>query len=151
MLLLNKVFVRAFYQSNAGFFLFFFFVFFGAVQGGSLIAYHLSLMTSILDSSITLAIVLFCWFLYHLKCLGFLFNAIDRADGQFLYNLQALGKQKQWWLYLAIYILLYAPILLYSIVLGVVGIQKGFVQNTIFITLFSSSPFCWQRRYYFIV
>jgi hypothetical protein len=136
LVLLNKIFVRPFYRANAGFFLFFFFVFFGAVQGGSLVSYHLSLMNRILSSGITLSIVLFCWLLYHLKCVGFFLKIINSHEGEFLYNLQAFEKSGQWKLYTTIYSLVYAPVLVYSIVLSTVGFQKDFVQSSMIIFLF---------------
>lgn len=123
--LLNKLFIRNFYQSNAGFFLFFFFIFFGAVQGGSLVGYHLSLMKSILGSWVTLLVVSCCWLLYHLKCFFFVLRIINSEEGRFLHTLQALPSAKQWRSCLFIYFCLYIPVLLYAILLAVVGFRWG--------------------------
>src|SRR5690349_12997059 len=115
-LLLNKSFVRRFYKANTGLFLFFFFVFFGAVNGSSLVSYHLSLMNSILRSPITLLLVLRCWAFYHVKCTAFFLRIINSEEGTFLIQLQTLPVAKQWLLYLLLYASVYAPVLVYAIV-----------------------------------
>jgi len=134
--LFNKLFVRPFYAANAGFFLFFFFLFFGAVQGGSLVGYHLSLMRSILGSYTTLTIVLLCWSLYHIKCLSFVFKTINSDEGSFLYNLQTVDKPRQWLFYVLTYLQLYAPVLLYAILLSVIGLQWNFWTTALIVLLY---------------
>ena len=127
---LNKVFVQAFYKANTGFFLFFFFVFFGAVQGGSLLSYHLSLIRSILGSTTILLLVFACWTAYHIKCTSFFLQTINSAEGSFLYNLQALHKGRQWLIYLTLYGAVYLPIALYAIIVAIIGWQRGYVLSS---------------------
>lgn len=133
---LNKLFVRSYYQANAGFFLFFFFVFFGAVNGSSLVSYHLSLMNSILRSPITLLLVLTCWLFYHVKCTTFFLRIINSEDGKFLINLQSFNQSKQWLLYLPLYLSVYSPVLVYALLLVFVGFSKGFLVSATGILLF---------------
>src|SRR5690349_21756816 len=112
LLFLNKLFVRTFYKTNAGFFLFFFFVFFGAVPGGTLPKYHYDIMQGILGSVVTLGVVLFCWTFYHIKCAGFVLKMVNSQEGSLLYNIQAVKKTTQWLHCLFVYLLLYLPVLL---------------------------------------
>lgn len=126
---LSQLFVRSFYRANTGFFLFFFFLFFGAVEGSSLLSYHLSLVKSMLTSSRVLCLVLFCWTLYHLKCTAYFLRIINSAEGRFLANLQALPKSTQWALYGALYTAVYAPVLVYATVVFFVGLNKGYAAN----------------------
>lgn len=135
-LLLNKLFIRNFYGANAGFFLFFFFIFFGAVQGGSLISYHMSLMKSMLSSGVTLGIVLCCWLLYHLKCISFILKIINSEEGKFLYNIQALSLYRQKQLYFIGYLGLYAPVFIYSIIVSIIGFRWGYSTASLIILLF---------------
>lgn len=123
---LFKLFVRRFYEANAGFFLFFFFVFFGAVEGGTLVRYHLSLMQSMLQSPVVLLGVFACWTLYHLKCTGFFFRIFNSAEGAFLYGLQSLDEKRRWTLLAALYTAVYAPVFVYGILLCIVGFAKGY-------------------------
>jgi hypothetical protein len=133
---LSKLFVRAFYRANAGFFLFFFFVFFGAIEGGQLLPYHLSLMKSILQSGIVLSVVFVAWLLYHLKCTGFFLRVFNSAEGSFLYRLQTLSPVRQWFVFLLLYMMVYAPVLVYGIVLCVVGWQSGYPVTALSVLLF---------------
>lgn len=133
---LEKLFVRSFYKANTGFFLFFFFLFVGAVQGGSLVSYHLSLMKSILGSSITLSLVLVCWLFYHVKCTGFFLRVINNREGEFLSSLQVLPRGRQWILCLCLYFVVYVPVLLYSVVLAGVGYTNGAVLTASVVLLF---------------
>lgn len=133
---LSKIFVRSFYRANTGFFLFFFFLFFGAVEGNSLPSYHLSLMNSILTSKVVLLLVLSCWLLYHLKCVSFFLKSINGAEGSFLINLQTISKQRQWVLYTVLYASVYAPVFAYGCILFVVGVKRGYEINAILVLLF---------------
>lgn len=135
---LDKLFVRSFYKANTGFFLFFFFLFFGSVQGGSLVSYHLSLMNGILGSSITLLVVLVCWLFYHVKCTAFFLRIINNEEGKFLLNLQAVQSPQQWLYFLLLYLLVYAPALVYSLVLVWVGYAKGAIFSATVILLFQA-------------
>jgi len=139
--LLNKLFVHSFYKANASFFLFFFFIFFGAVQGGSLVSYHLSLMNSILSSGITLSIVLFCWVLYQLKCVAFILKIINSEEAKFMYNLQTLKSGKQYLFYTFTFLQVYAPVLVYSLLLCITGFQRGYSETVVIVILFQVISF----------
>src|SRR5438105_4972418 len=99
--LMFRLFVVPFYKANAGFFLFFFFIFFGTVNGGSLITYHASLLNSFLGSWQGLGLVFLCWTLYEIKCLLFILRITKSQEGSFLYNLQAVKPISQSQLYTA--------------------------------------------------
>lgn len=135
---LNATFVQAYYRANTGFFLFFFFVFFGAVQGGALVSYHLSLMKSILGSHTILLLVFGCWTAYHVKCTTFFLAVINAADGNFLYNLQATNKAKQFLVFAALYTSVYLPVLLYALLTASVGFQKGYVFSPLLILAYQA-------------
>ena len=147
---LSKIFIRRFYAANAGFFLFFFFVLFGAVDGSSLMSYHLSLMKSILGSATILWLVCFIWLLYHLKCTTFFLQIIDSEEGAFLYNLQALFPGRQWLLYMMLYGAVYAPVLVYAVLVFVVGVQQGYRSSAAGLLFFQllSFPFFTGLIYY---
>lgn len=133
---LFKLFVESFYKANAGFFLFFFFIFFGTVNGGSLITYHASLLTSILGSWEITGGVFFFWLLYEAKCLLFLHRIINSKEGSFLYNLQALPVKKQMLIYVCIQLLVYAPVMAYSIVAMGFGAKHGYSSAVTIIAAF---------------
>jgi hypothetical protein len=133
---LFKLFVTSFYKANAGFFLFFFFIFFGTVNGGTLISYHASLLTSILGSWEIMSGVFFFWILYEIKCLLFILRIANSQEGTFLYNLQALSLITQVLAYAGLQVLLYAPILFYSIFAMGFGLKKGYTISVLVIGAF---------------
>src|SRR5690349_21505893 len=123
--LLYKLITRSFYRTNAGFFLFFFFLFFGAVNAGSLVSYHYSLILSMIISWLVLGAVFFCWILYQLKCLRYCYSLIRSAEGSFLFNFSLLSKWVQGKTVLIIYLQLYAAILIYSLVVMLIAFQRN--------------------------
>lgn len=123
---LLKVFVVRFYRTNAGFFLFFFFVFFGAVEGNNLLPYHLSLMKSILGSATVLLLVCGCWLLYHFKCVVFFLKTINSGEGQWLHALQCSPAGRQWRVCATLYTGMFAPVLVYALLVAAFGFAKGF-------------------------
>jgi hypothetical protein len=133
---LTKLFVVPFYRRNAGFFLFFFFFFFGVVQAGSLIAYHRSLMLSILQSPWVLTGVMTFWVLYHLKCTGWCLRIINSPAGSFLHSLQTLPLLTQVWLYAAVEVMLFAPVWIYALMLGGYGWRIGYLSSALAVGIF---------------
>lgn len=133
---LSKVFIRSFYSANAGFFLFFLFIFFGAVEGGQLLSYHFSLMKSIVSSTTVLLLVLFFWTLYHLKCTAFFLRIIASHEGAFLFYLQTLSPKRQRGIYTGLYAAVYAPVLFYAVVVAVAGWTLGYTIHAAVILLF---------------
>ena len=72
--ILQKVLVNYFYKVNAGFFLFGFFVLFGLPI--SPVAFHLSLISGIIQSQVFVAVVMLIWLLYNLKCLDYILKQL---------------------------------------------------------------------------
>lgn len=120
-----NLFVRKFYADNAGFFLTVIFVFFGSVQGGTLIAYHRSLMQSLLFSNYTLSGVCVLWILYAAKCVNFFLRSINAPTGNFLVASQALSVTRQTLLYCALFSMTYAPVFLYSVAFAAFAITEA--------------------------
>lgn len=133
---LLKVWVAPFYRKNTGFFLFFFFLFFGTVNPDSLISFHLSLIQSILSSYTTLTGVLIIWIAYNIKCTDFIYNSLKKDEGQFLYMLQALSLKPQLLLLTLIETLLFFPLLVYVLIVSSVAIQQSLFIQTFILLLF---------------
>jgi hypothetical protein len=112
--ILNKVMVKQFYITNAGFFLFLLFFFFGIVQAGNIIGYHLSLMHAMITSPVFLFIVMTGWLLYNIKCITFCTDRLHQSDGHFLFIARALPASKQALLFITVSTLLYLPVLIYA-------------------------------------
>ena len=132
---LTKLFVFSFYRSNAGFFLFFFFFFFGVVQAGSLLAYHRSLMLSILQSPVVLAAVLLLWLLYYVKCIGWCLRLVAAPEGSFLYSLASLPGAAQLRWYASVQVMLLAPVWIYVLTLAVYGWRIGYTGSAVAVLL----------------
>lgn len=123
--LLLKIWIVPFYRRNTGFFLFFFFLFFGTVSPGSLVSYHFSLIQSILSSYTIFAGALVLWLSYNHKCTQFIFNSITKEEGRFLFQLQALSYRKQLVLFSLVELLFFLPVLTYiAVVAGVASHQN---------------------------
>jgi hypothetical protein len=133
---LIKLFVIPFYKTNTGFFLFLFFLFFGTVNSGSLLYYHQSIMLSFLQSPVILAGVTICWTLYHLKATAFCLRAMNSPDGSFLYNLQILPSARQVVLLFFIYLMIFAPVILYAFIAMAYGYTKGLYGSALGIAAF---------------
>lgn len=134
---LFKLFVVSFYKANASFLLFFYFIFFGTVNGGSLISYHVSLLKSIAGSSQILIGVAFFWLLYETKCLLYLLRIINSDEGGFLYNLQSLPRFQQVLIYAGCQMMLYLPVQSYALVAVVFSLQHGYNASAWYIAAFS--------------
>ncbi|HYH14100.1 MAG TPA: hypothetical protein VD794_02705 [Flavisolibacter sp.] len=133
---LIKIWVAPFYRRNTGFFVFFFFLFFGTVNPDSLISYHLSLIQSILSSFVTLTGVLIIWFCYNIKCTGFIYKSLMQEDGQFLYQLQAISTGGQLLLLTFIEVLLFLPVAAYILLVSSIAIQQSLYLQTSILLLF---------------
>src|SRR5687768_12754133 len=112
--ILIKTQVREFYTINAGYFLFFFFLFFGVVEPGSMIFYHKSIMLGMFNAPAFLGLVMVVWLLYNLKCIFFCSKQFTRPGNNYLINLQAFSPGRQLGLFSVIQTLLYLPVLIYS-------------------------------------
>ncbi len=127
--ILLKVWVKQFYIINAGFLFFVFFFFFGMVNGGQLISYHVSLIKAMLTSPAFMAVVLFAWLLYNIKCILYLIASIKAQDSSYIYYLGTLPASKQWKLYLYAGALVYMPALIYSLFIIYLAIQQSMFAN----------------------
>lgn len=117
--ILNKVMVKQFYLQHSGLFLFAFIFLFGIVDAGHLVSYHKSLMLSIISLPVFMFFVMLMWMLYNIKCIVFCSNAVQSAEGQFLYQLRCLPASIQLFVYAGISLLLYLPVFIYACVLAI--------------------------------
>lgn len=116
--ILNAVLIKQFYIHHAGLFLFAFLFLFGIVDAGHIVSYHRSLMLSIISLPLFLWIVLGTWLLYIIQCAGFCVNTILAPEGSFIFQLRAVAASSQIFLYAITSVLLYLPVLSYSLVLA---------------------------------
>ena len=133
---LVKVLVKQFYIINAGFFLFLFFLFFGVVNGGTLITYHQSLILGMLGSPIFMAVVWAAWLLYNVKCFLFCTSTIKTAESIYLFSLKAISKVNQLLLYGFICTLLYLPVLLYAVFVVYMAIKKSMLLTALLVSVY---------------
>src|SRR5215210_5556140 len=120
--ILQKVLVNYFYRANAGLFLFSFFILFGLPHSPA--AFHLSLITGIIQSPVFLAIVLLIWFLYNLKCIYYMLKQLHNTRQSFLFCFHNLSIKKNYLYMLYVHTLIYMPVLLYASVLVSLALQK---------------------------
>jgi|GEM_PF-2387100 len=120
---LQSVLVNHFYQMNAGFFAFLFFVLFGVVKGGQLIDYHYSLIIAFLESPIILAGVILAWLLYTLKCSNYISKRILEPRQLFLACLNHLNNKQlfAWMLFTQLQV--FAPVWIYAAIATAVAIH----------------------------
>jgi hypothetical protein len=134
--ILLKIFVREFYAINAGYFLFFFILFFGVVSPGNLIFYHEALIMGMLDSVAFLTGVLLLWFSYNLKCIFFCAKVLNKPGSLFLANLYALPATAQLAVFLIVQLLLYLPVLIYSFFVIAICFRENHVSTGVSIIIF---------------
>ena len=120
---LQIVLVNHFYQMNAGFFAFLFFVLFGVVKGGQLIDYHYSLIIAFLESPIILAGVLLAWVFYTLKCTNYIIQRILEPRQLFLTTLNHLSNQQVFAWMLFVQVQVFAPVWVYAAIASAVAIH----------------------------
>jgi len=112
--ILWKALNRQYYRQNAGFFLFFFLFFFGIVGPSQQLAYHYAIILGILHAPALLALVLFGWLLYALKCIRWIIGVLQSPDHAFLHILPLMGRISAFLLLLEVQIIFFLPILLYA-------------------------------------
>jgi hypothetical protein len=120
---LQKILVNHFYQMNAGFFAFLFFVLFGVVKGGQLIDYHYSLIIAFLESPIILVGVLLAWVLYTLKCSNYIIKRILEPRQLFLSSLNHLSNRQLFAWMLFVQVQVFAPVWVYAAIASAVAIH----------------------------
>jgi len=134
--ILLKVWVKQFYIINAGFLFFVFFFFFGMVNGGQLISYHISLIQAMLTSPVFMAVVLLAWLFYNIKCILFFTTTIKAQDSSYIYSLGILPATQQWKLYLFASASVYMPALVYSFFIIYLAIQQSMLVNAALVAIY---------------
>jgi hypothetical protein len=124
--ILQRVLVNHFYKVNAGFFLFWFFVLFGVVNGSQLISYHYSLIQGMIQSPIFISCVIFAWLLYTFKCINYITKQLGDPKQQFLFVLNNLSSPKQFWLMLFVHLMVYLPVGIYALIVAVVASKQHY-------------------------
>lgn len=122
--ILQRVLVNHFYKVNAGFFLFWFFVLFGVVNGGQLISYHLSLIQGMIQAPVFLACVVGVWLLYTLKCINYTLKQLDDPRQLFLSILNRFSSRQQFAYMLFVHVMVYLPVLVYAAVVAAVALSE---------------------------
>ncbi|MES2327999.1 MAG: hypothetical protein V4539_00260 [Bacteroidota bacterium] len=124
--ILQRVLVNHFYKVNAGFFLFFFFVLFGVVNGSQLISYHFSLIQGMIQSYVFLACVIFAWLLYTLKCINYITKQLSEPGQQFLFVLNTAPRSKRLIWMLFVHMMVYMPVFLYAVIVAVIAAKQHY-------------------------
>ncbi len=143
--ILQSVLVNHFYQMNAGFFAFLFFVLFGVVKGGQLIDYHYSLIIAFLESPIILAGVILAWVLYTLKSTNYIIKRILEPRQLFLTCLNHLSNKQLFAWMLLTQVQVFAPVWVYAAIATAVAIhlhywaQAGIIVLANLVLIFTAS------------
>ena len=124
-IILWKTLVRQYYRQNAGFFLFFFLIFFGVVAPSQQLAYHYALIRGILAAPLLLVLVLFLWMLYAVKCGQWITGLQQSPDHIFLHMLPLLGKIKVFRLLLEVQLMLFLPVIGYALAVAGVALHES--------------------------
>lgn len=129
--ILVKSLVKPFYRQNAGLFIFLIIVMFGAVgelDGAGTIDYHYSLISGMLNNLLFFLLVFFGWFLYANKCVQFVSKMLQTPDNSYLHILLQHDRKKLYGLLLLVELMLFLPVILYSIaIIAVAFFKKKYV------------------------
>lgn len=120
--ILQQVLVNHFYKINSGFFVFGFFVLFGLPF--SPLAFHISLITGIIQSPVFLFCVMLTWLLYNLKCIDYILKQLSGPKQNFLFCLNSLSLRKIYQCMLYVQALVYMPVLFYSTAIAWLAFKK---------------------------
>lgn len=137
--LIQRALIFPFYQQHAGLFFFIFYVMFGLVESSQLINYHQSLIYGMLSSTLFLLIVLAIWLLYFLKCYIFVRQKCEAPQYHFISELAKLSKGKTFLFFAFLYLVIFIPILLYTIAILIGAMKSGFYLPVVIILLFQAS------------
>lgn len=122
LVILHKVLVNYFYRVNGGLFAFTFLVLFGSPN--SPVAFHNSLISGIIRSQVFLSLVMLCWLLYNFKCIDYIIRQLQHSRQSFFFCLNVLSAKKLYLYQLYVQVLVYMPVLLYSIAIIVIAFNK---------------------------
>jgi hypothetical protein len=146
---LLKIFTSRYYITNTGFFLLIFYFFFGIVPGEQLPSYHYAMMKGITGSLDFLALALFIWGAYNLKCMAFVIKTLTARDGLFLYSTVGLLQgPRKWRTWLTLHTSIYAPVLIYSLLAMVVAVTQQHYLPALIILLFNAAMLTWPLTVY---
>lgn len=122
--ILFKVIVERFYKLNSGFFLLFFILLFGLLDGKSTMDLHHAIMEGITSSWLFMCIAAVVWMAYNFKCISFAVKELNEPQNTFLYQLQCTGNRPLYLLLFLTHAAIYLPLLVYGSVTVIVGIQQ---------------------------
>lgn len=120
--ILQKVLVNHFYKANAGFFLFCFFVLFGLPISPA--AFHLSIITGIIQSQLFIVCVMLTWLLYNVKCADYVLKQLRHPTQSFLFCLTNWPAKKTYLCMLYVQAFVYLPVLVYAAAIVWFAINK---------------------------
>ena len=128
-LLINSL-AKEFYQQHAGYFLMGFYLLFGIVESSQLMSYHKALLLAGVSSPVGILIVSVSWVLYCVKVYYFIKQRLGLNQYKFIFELGTVGKNPQLKVWLALYAVIMAPIIIYVFALIAITIY-----NELFISL----------------
>lgn len=149
--LLLKLFVRTFYRQNAGAFIFFLTIMFGAVgqlKGAGIVEYHYSLISGMLANKYFFMLVLVLWLLYARKCAAFIVSHIHRPEYSFLHILTRKNKYPVFNLFIVVQLLVFAPIWIYAILILAVAFSNHWHVQGIVIAAFLFGVIFYSANFY---
>lgn len=134
--IIQRSLIVPFYQQHAGLFFFVFYVMFGLVESSQLLNYHRSLIYGVLSSTLFLLIVLAIWLLYFLKCYLFIKQKCKAPQYHFIYEMGRFSSSKLRYYFFFLYLMIFIPVMIYTIAILVVAIKSGFYIPSVIILLF---------------
>lgn len=144
--LLRKTIGRSFYTQHAGFFLFVFYLLFGAVDPAQMLHFQQSLLFSITSSLPAALGFCFILFMYGLKTGLFVRKLKQMPSYQFVKETAALPVTIQWLNWLKLYMYLFLPLTIYTLLLTVAGIYQENYLNVLIIVFVCSLLFVLLAR-----
>ena len=131
---LFKVLVTRFYKINTGFFLLFFILLFGLLDGKSTMQLHHAIMSGITGSYAFAGVSMTIWAAYNFKCISFCLKELNQQENSFLFRMQSVGTNRQFYLLLTTHAAIFLPLLVYAGVTAFVGIREhSYILSGIFI------------------
>lgn len=134
-----QAFIKPFYKENAGAIVFLFTMMFfivSTMDGAGMFAYHYSLVTSMLTSSVVFLLVFLLWALYARKCAMYVANVICSPQFSFLSVINCLSRSKRFLLFLFVEVMLLLPILSYSVFIVYVGCHQYYYLPALLVILY---------------
>ena len=123
--ILIKVVAFSFYQRNAGLFLVAFLLLVGIFPPHILLSSHLAIANALTQSPQLLLVAIIAWFLYGTKCLQHTTNVLSTTGNEVLHYIELLPVRRKVFSISVLYLLLYLPILAYSLLAIILSIQSN--------------------------